>query len=82
MMAKTTTAVCLKRSCASRGLLETYVKVHSRDRDHSCTQTKFHVDPCRDSQDYPVTKNADGRTNGQTAFQLYIVDVYIYIYNL
>ena len=29
--------------------------------------------PCRDSQDYHVTKNADGQTDGQTAFQLYIV---------
>ena len=44
------------------------------------TQTKSQVDPCRDSRDYPVTKNADGQTDRQTPFQLYIVDIYIYIY--
>ena len=64
---------CVWSACApSKGLLETYLKVHSHDRDHSCTQTKFHVDLCRDSQDYPVTKNTDGRTDGFSA--LYIVD--------
>ena len=77
-MAKTTTAACLKPLVPSRALFENYLKVYSRARDHSCTQTKFHVDPCRDSQDYPVTKNAGGwtdrQTDGKTAFQLYIVD--------
>ena len=67
MMAKTTTAACLKCSCAQQRLLENYLKVHSCARDHSCTQTKLHVDPCRDSQDYPVTKNADGQTDGFSA---------------
>ena len=59
-MAKTMTAACLKHLCAQQRTVR--IKVHLYARDHSCTQTKFHVDPCRDSQDYPVTKNADGRT--------------------
>ena len=63
MMAKTITAVCVKRLCAQQ---KTVKKLFKSARDHTCTQTKFHVDPCRDSQDYPVTKNADGRTDGQT----------------
>ena len=50
------TAVCLNSPVPSTGLLESYLKVHSHARDHSCTQTKFHVDPYRDSQDYPMTK--------------------------
>ena len=37
-------------------------------------ETKSQVDQSRDGQDYPVTKNAYGRTDGQTAFQLYIID--------
>ena len=77
MMAKTMTAVCLKCSCAQQRTvqLESYLKVHSRTRDHSCTQTKFHVDPCRDSRDYPVTKmQTDERTYIQTDLQLYLVD--------
>ena len=48
-------------------LLESYLKVHSCARDHSCAQTKFHVDPCRDSQDYPGQKmQTDGWTDRWT----------------
>ena len=61
-------------------MLESYLKVHSRAKDHTCTQTKFQVDPCRDSQDYPVTKNADRRTDGQTDGQLVEVSIYACVY--
>ena len=58
-MAKTMTAAYLKHLCAQQ---RTVRKLFKGARDHSCTQTKFHVDPCRDSQDNSMTKNADGQT--------------------
>ena len=59
----------------SRGLLETYLNVYSHARDHSRTQTKSHVDPCRNHWAIDVTvKQTDGQTDRQTSFQLYIVD--------
>ena len=57
---KRMTAASLK---PSRGLLETYLNMHSRARDHSSTLAKSHANPCRDHRDYPVIKNVDGQTD-------------------
>ena len=54
----------------SRGLLETYQNMRSHTRDHSSTQTKSHIDPCRNYRH-------DGQT--QTAFQLYTLALALYI---
>ena len=60
---------------STRVLLETYLNVHSRARarDYSSTQTKSHVDPCRDGRDYPVTKMQTDRRHFSFIY-LIIVD--------
>ena len=45
----------------SRGFLKTYQNMRSYARDYSSTQTKFHVDPCRDDRVTGVT--ADRQTD-------------------
>ena len=52
--------------------------VHSRARDHNSTQTKSHVDTCRDGRDYPVTKCR--RTDRQTDIISALYSRYKYIF--
>ena len=50
--------------------------------DIAITSSKSDVDPCSHGQDPDGQKSADRRdrqTDGQTAFQLYIVDTILYI---
>ena len=42
--------------------------------DMAITSRKSDVDPCSHHQDPDHQKSADRQTDGQTAFQLYIVD--------
>ena len=42
--------------------------------DIAITSSKSDVDPCSHGQETDRQKSADGRTDRQTAFQLYIVD--------
>ena len=42
--------------------------------DIATMSSKSDVDPCSHGRDPDCQKSADGRTDGQTAFQLYIVD--------
>ena len=44
--------------------------------DIAITSSKSDIDPCSRGRETDRQKSADG----QTAFQLYIVDIYIYIY--
>ena len=45
--------------------------------DIAITSSKSDVDPCSHSGETDRQKSVDGRTDRQTAFQLYIVDIYI-----
>ena len=42
--------------------------------DIAITSSKSDVDPCSHGRDPDGQKSADRQTDGQTAFQLYIVD--------
>ena len=42
--------------------------------DIAIISSKSDVDPCSHGRETDRQKNADGRTDGQTAFQLYIVE--------
>ena len=42
--------------------------------DVAITSSKSDVDPCSHGRETDRQKSADGQTDGQTAFQLYIVD--------
>ena len=42
--------------------------------DRAITSSKSDVDPCSHGQDPDHQKSADRQMDGQTAFQLYIVD--------
>ena len=43
--------------------------------DVAITSSKSDVDPCGRGRETDRQKSADGRTDRQTAFQLYIVDI-------
>ena len=82
MMAKTTTAVCLKRSCAQQRTVRKLFK-----GAFACQRPQLYTNQIsrRSMQRQPRLsrdKNADGQTDrqtdGQTAFQLYIVDYDIF----
>ena len=46
--------------------------------DVAIASTKSEVDTCTDDRDIDRPKSADRQTDGQTAFQLYIVDFHNY----
>ena len=48
--------------------------------DIAITSSKSDVDPCSHGRDSDGQKSADRRTDGQTAFQLYIVDCNVCVY--
>ena len=74
MMAKRTTAVSLKRSCAHQRALRNFLK-HA----FTCQRPQLYIDQVpRRFTHKPLSYRRDGqtdrRTDGQTSFQLYIVD--------
>ena len=77
MMAKRTTAACLKRSCAQQRGLRNCLK-HA----FTCQIPQLYTDQVpRRSTHKPLSYRRDGQTDrqtdGQTSFQLYIVDAMI-----
>ena len=74
MMAKRTTAVSLKRSCAQQKALSNFLK-HA----FTCQIPQLYIDQDpRRSTHKPLSYwrggQTDGQTDGQTSFQLYIVE--------
>ena len=74
MMAKRTTAVSLKRSCAHQRALRNFLK-HA----FTCQRPQLYIDQVpRRSTHKPLSYRRDGQTDrqtdGQTSFQLYIVE--------
>ena len=69
-MAKRTTAVSLKRSYAHQGALRNLFK-HA----FICQIAQLYIDQVpRRSTHKPLSYRRDGQTDGQTSFQLYIVE--------
>ena len=74
MMAKTTTTVCLKQSCAQQRALRNLLK-----RAFTYQRPQLYINQVphqsmRRQLSYRCDGWTDGRTDRQTAFQLYIVE--------